>query len=418
MLAVLVVAMVPFGMPRAGQAFAQERVQRSRSILEFFGFNKPKKERLPVTAQKKRTKKVSALSAQRRKNTAVKSVRRSNIRGGIGSAAPASPGVLSADEPAVPALKLENSKSVLVVGDFMAGAVAEGLVEAFADSASVKIVEKWNGSSGFARKDHYDWAASLPALLAETKPSVVVIMIGTNDRQQMLVGGNREQVGSAAWNTEYESRVAAMAGALKAGGVPAIWVGQPALRSSQMTASMLAFNDVYRRNVTRVGGAFVDIWDGFVDENGIFQQSGPDLNGLPARLRASDGISFSKAGKRKAAFYVEKPLRQMLGESSLPAILSPPGPTAADFIGPLLPMPVVITRTDPIAINDPGLDGGTELLGAVPSTLRSPQDLLFKRGIAPKPQPGRVDDFTWKDPNLADAEPADNEAPQQTGATR
>ena len=76
-----------------------------------------------------------------------------------------------------------------------------------------------------------------------------------------------------------------------------------------MTASMLAFNDIYRRNIESVGGSFVDIWDGFVDENGVFQQTGPDMNGLPARLRGSDGISFSKAGKRKAAFYAEKPLR-------------------------------------------------------------------------------------------------------------
>ena len=412
--------------PLAASAQAQERSSRSPSILEFFGFKRAKPVRPPAKTVK-RAKQVSksvAVKPQRRKTPGVRQAAKRTVRGSAASAPVEGLRFDTADAPAEPIAKLDTAKSVLVVGDFMAGALAEGLIEAFETSANVRIIEKWNGSSGFVRSDFYDWPASLPAIIAEVKPAAVIIMLGTNDRQQLLADGERVTQGTPAWSAEYEKRVRAMAEALKAGGAPAVWVGQPALRSSQMTASMLAFNDIYRRNIEAAGGVFVDIWDGFVDETGAFQQMGPDMNGLPARLRGSDGISFSKAGKRKAAFYVEKPLRLLLNETGLPAIAALPKSGTAGFIGPMLPAPVVIVRTDPISLNDPQLDGGTELLGAAPAPARpagakSPRDQLVEDGIAPKAQAGRVDDFTGRQPvEAASDESLPSQDSDQTAATK
>lgn len=392
-------------------AIAQERVQRSPSIFEFFGLGKPKPEKVEPAPKKKFKKSANVRASTKRKKQ--KTADPSIVRGGAST----TPLELAT----VPVDKLPNAKTVLVVGDFMAGGLAEGLVNAFSDNAGVQIVEKWNGSSGFVRSDFYDWPANMPALLSEVRPSVVIVMIGANDRQQMKVGENRELVGTPAWISEYEKRVTSMASVLKAGGVPSIWVGQPAFRSNQMSTSMTAFNDIYRKNIESVGGVFVDIWDGFVDENGVFQQTGPDMNGLPARLRGNDGISFAKAGKRKAAFYVEKPLRQLLGDTGEPLSASLPSASSAGFIGPLLPAPVVVTRTDPISLSDPELDGGTELLGADPKPALlqngNPAGALRPNGSLAAPKPGRVDDFTWKKPQSEIVDQAEA-APESTGATR
>jgi uncharacterized protein len=397
--------------PVVDTATAQERVQRSPSILEFFGLVKPRPQKVAPPAKKRVAKRATTRVVKRKKS---KSANPSVVRGG-------EPSVIG-ELPAAPVVKLESAKPVLVIGDFMAGGLAEGLTEAFSDTAGITILEKWNGSSGFVRNDYYDWPASLPALLSETKPAVVVIMMGTNDRQQMKVADNREAIGTPAWTGEYEKRVAAFAAALKTSGVPAIWVGQPAFRSTQMSTSMTSFNDIYRKNVESVGGVFVDIWDGFVDEAGMFQQTGPDMNGLPARLRGGDGISFARAGKRKAAFYVEKPLRQLLGDAAAPALVSLPSPSSTGFIGPMRPAPVVITRTDPINLNDPELDGSTELLGSDPRPSTSglkkstPAIDKFAPG-ATRPKSGRVDDFTWNEPDLENIDKAETAAPDSTGAT-
>jgi uncharacterized protein len=423
LLAALLPALIVVGLSSypASQAYAQERVQRSRSILEFFGIRRAEPER-PRQVIKKRPRKPVIAKVQSRKKPKVKARTFARNPGRASAAATvAAPLLLGAPEADTgPVEKSATAKQVLVIGDFMAGAVAEGLVEAFEDNANVVILDRANGSSGLARDDFYNWPQNSGSLIAELKPSVVVVMLGINDRQQLRVGDERESVGTPAWNNEYTTRVVALADALKAGAVPVIWVGQPALRSTQMTASMIAFNDLYRKNTERIGGSFVDIWDGFVDEAGVFQQSGPDMNGLPARLRGSDGISLSKAGKRKAAFFIEKPLNQILGVTQSAPVAALPAPTAAGFIGPILPTPVVITRTEPMGINDPELDGGAELLGA---DLDAVGGQATPRGavsnpLSAAPKPGRVNDFRWRDDGQTTTDDTANVAPDRTGSTQ
>jgi hypothetical protein len=273
---------------------------------------------------------------------------------------PASPREAAAPTPAAVA-KADDARKVLVVGDFVAGGLAEGLEAAVEADASVEIVGRPNGSSGLVRDDYYDWPDSLAAMLDDIDPAIVIVMIGANDRQAMSVGGNSEAARSDAWLKEYERRAALIAEAVTAKDIPLIWVGMIPFRPSTMSADMLAFNDIYRKVAEAAGGQFVDVWDGFVDENGAFVASGPDMNGQPTQLRADDGINVTRAGKRKIAFFVEKPLQQALGSAPAPELV---------FFGPDLPAGFLdgpreqprIDRTQPVALFGAPTGGG-ELLG-------------------------------------------------------
>ena len=299
-------------------------------------------------------------------------------------------------QPATPAVeKAEDARRVLVVGDFLAGSLAAGLVEAGREDATVGVVDRSNGSSGLVRDDYYDWPGRIGTLLDEQTPVAVIVMVGSNDRQQMRVDGNREELRSDAWSKEYERRVGALAKAVRDRNLPLIWVGNLPFKSTAMSSDMIAFNDIYRRVVTDAGGEFVDVWDGFVDEAGAFVTNGPDMNGQPAQLRSSDGINVTRQGRRKIAFYVEKPLNRLLGSPSEPGLALPPDA----FEGPMPEgvSPAEIDRTIPVAIDDPELDGGAELLGAYVGPKdgepRTPAERLTLEGVAPDPQPGRADDF-------------------------
>jgi len=60
--------------------------------------------------------------------------------------------------------------------------------------------------------------------------------------------------------------------------------------------------------------------------------------------------------------------------------------------------PIVIDRTAPMLLSDPALDGGAELLGAVPPAKADPAlpgEKLMIEGKAPEASPGRADDFSW-----------------------
>lgn len=303
-------------------------------------------------------------------------------------------------EPETPIVeKTPDARVVLVVGDFLAGGLAEGLDTAFADNPAVRIVSRSNGSSGFVRDDFYNWPVEIKSLIDTEKPSVVVIMLGSNDRQQMRVGDVREQPRSENWTKEYERRTDALGKAIQDAKVPFLWVGMPAFGVAKMNSDMLAFNDIYHSAAQTHGGEFVDVWDGFVDENGAFVASGPDINGQPVRLRSDDGINVTKAGKRKLAFYTEKPLAKILGLAAPGSVTTVSAPAGAPVEAPKpAAAPVIVDRTAPMLLSDPALDGGTELLGAAPPAKADPNlpgEKLTVEGKAPTASPGRADDFSW-----------------------
>ena len=349
----------------AAPAGAQERVQR-KSILELlFGSPKRKVEEPQPTIRKP--------SATVRKKKPARTV-------------------VAAPEPAA-VEKLPDAKVVLVVGDFIGGSLGDGLITAFEATPGIRVERRTNGSSGIVRDDYYDWPAALPGLIAETRPTLVVVSMGANDRQQMTVAGNSEKFRSEAWTKEYEARVARIVALAREGGRPLLWMGMPPFQSSALTADMTTLNTLYRAGVEKAGGEFVDIWDGFVDEDGKFVISGSDINGQQVRLRGSDGINFTKAGKRKLAFYVEKEIRRLLGDAAAgPGLQS----DLKDLVVTAPPAEdAEITKTQPISLADPALDGGTALLGgsALKGNGKSLRDKLVEKGETANAPLGRVDDF-------------------------
>ena len=296
-----------------------------------------------------------------------------------------------------PVAKLDNARQILVIGDFLAGGLGDELATAFEQSPGVAVAEKSNGSSGIVRDDYYDWPQHLPPLLDEVKPAIVVVMIGANDRQALRIGNHSEKFRTDAWFKEYERRVHELAAIVTARKLPLLWVGLPSFQSPSMMTGAATLNTIYRSQVEKLGGEFVDIWEGFVDEEGRFIITGSDMNGQQARLRGSDGINFTKAGKRKLAFYVEKFARRHLGEMASPEMLRLDDSNLPE-LQTLAPTRANAVPVQPISLSDPELDGGKELLGASKppaSLVESPRDMLVRRGELPPAPQGRIDNYQY-----------------------
>lgn len=300
--------------------------------------------------------------------------------------------------------KREDARKVLVVGDFLASGLGEGLAEAFADVPGVVVVNRPNGSSGLVREDYYNWQQELPKLMDEVKPAAVIVLLGSNDRQQIELPGGSRRFRTEEWFAEYGRRASALAALSGARKVPLVWVGLPPFQSPSMTADAATLNGTLRSAAEKAGATFIDIWDGFADEAGKFVTTGSDINGKPARLRGTDGIGLSKAGKRKLAFYLEKPVKDLFGEAAdpvLPGELRLDTESLPDLISLSPSQPDLPTNTVPMAVTDPDLDGGDELLGARPAPSRpvlSPRDLLVERGELPAAPTGRADNARFGGP--------------------
>lgn len=363
----LSVISVSLGIPQI-EVYAQTKVKKqSKSILQILFGKKEKK----VVKKKVRTKKRRKASSSSAKNSAT---------------------VLD---------KVENAQVMLVMGDFMASGIADGLKTAYRKVPNITVSKKTSGSSTIVRPDYYNWPEKSVEWITEFRPNTVVFNIGSNDRQDMKVSGLTVEFGKEDWWIEYRRRVAELVSTIRSQNVNLLWVGVPSFKYKKMTADILAFNGIYREEVEKVGGVFVDIWDGFVDVEGNFIYTGSDINGQQVRLRSSDGINLTTAGKRKIAFYVEKPAKRFLDNTLNPFSNSYDGfiASAPTTLEPARD-PRLATRTKVYAFTDPELDGGDIMLGVdqiLPDFKeKSPLDQLVKNGVAATAPDGRADNFAWK----------------------
>ena len=196
------------------------------------------------------------------------------------------------------------------------------------------------------------------------------------------------------WEQIYSRRIDETIAALKSKGVPVFWVGMPAIRGTKSTADMVYLNDLYRGRAEKAGAIYIDVWDGFVDENGKFTTFGPDFEGQNRRLRSADGVFFTKYGARKLAHYVEREIRRYMsnrGPIALPSGPIAPAPSDGRPAERPLAGPVVALTTTPA--NSDALLGGTGGSGnsygdALASRVLVKGETLY----APY---GRADDFVW-----------------------
>ncbi|MDQ8726759.1 SGNH family hydrolase [Bradyrhizobium sp. LHD-71] len=201
---------------------------------------------------------------------------------------------------------------------------------------------------------------------------------------------------SERWIELYKKKIDDMIGVLKTKGVPVLWVGLPALRGQRATSDMLFLDQLYRESASKAGITYVDVWDGFVDEAGRFMLHGPDFEGQTRRLRTGDGVFFTRAGARKLAHYVDREIKRLLANRTLPVALpSDPG-TPDTNIKPGAPAPRPLAG--PIVPLVASSLGTNELLGGA-GTRPAAIDALAARALI-KGEPlsapgGRADDSTW-----------------------
>jgi hypothetical protein len=319
------------------------------------------------------------------------------------------------------------------------------------------------------RSDSYDWVQSARDLLGPEKPDFVVMIIGLSDRvpireraaaraaarpgqgsqpnqpaqqgqqkpqtqqgQQGEQGQQQNQAQDAEgatkpeqpaaeagpttaathefrsekWGDLYAKRVDDTIAALKSKGVPVLWVGLPPIRGARARTDLAYLNDLYRARAQKAGIIYVDVWDGFVDEDGNFSLRGPDYNGQIRQLRSVDGLYFTKAGALKLGHYVEREIQRLMTVRATPVALpapepQQPAPTAKPgtpaprpVAGPIVPLTGTTTAPEDLAGSGPSRSASTP----DPVAAR----VLVRGESSPAPS-GRADDFSWPRPDADEA---------------
>lgn len=192
---------------------------------------------------------------------------------------------------------------MLVVGASLADEMATGLRWHLRDNPTIKISDHTKAATGLVRDDVYDWQATLEKLLTERSPDIVVVSLGGNDRQAMVVDGERHGRFSLLWRIEYFKRLERFMRTLTSRVEHVYWVSLPVVRSTEMTDHYQRLNDYVQRIGAQTGVRFIDMFDRFKGDDG-FTAFGNDVNGNRTRIRDRDGIHFSMDGAKVMGKFV------------------------------------------------------------------------------------------------------------------
>lgn len=313
--------------------------------------------------------------------------------------------VASPDAPAgAPPVAAKSAPTAFaaVFGDVIAEELAGGLEQAFADQPELAVRRHVKPNGGLVRADYFDLVEEAKKAVSSEEITYAVIDVGVNDRQPFLDARDAKPL-SPAWTARYGERVDALLAPFKARKIPVYWVGLAPSESEAASDDHTALNALIKERVEAAGGTYVDVWDGFVDEDGEYEAEGPQLDGQVGPLRLDDGVRFTEAGARKLAHYVEREIRKVYtpkgpSADAIAGAVAPEGDPQSAALGPgaARPRPIaspLVVLTAPRRAENGALAASA---AAIPARDASPDaERVLVNGEAPVAEPGRLDDHRW-----------------------
>lgn len=320
-----------------------------------------------------------------------------------------------AAQPAPAAVDENHITEILTIGDAIGGGLGAGLARVTEPGGDYDVSIRFNEESGLARPEVYDWAATVPKILEGNAYDVIVVMLGSNDRQTIRDGDMRYDFGTPEWTATYTAQANLLLDRLAASGARVIWVAPPPMRDPEYDAAMKTIAALQKDLVEKRGMTFLDLRRDFTNPDGTYTDSTTDGQANIIKLRGRDGISFFKAGNN------------LMGEKVLAAIsagetVEPSQPvektsrldspqankTDSEVMSDTVPLfGQAVMDAEPYTVQPQGVTANAILLAAgdlgpeaALKTLRdiaptgSGAEKLFKLGSPQAAPAGRPDDFT------------------------
>ena len=309
-----------------------------------------------------------------------------------------------------PHIAPKDTYQIFVFGDSLAGGLMSGMTRAAVGDETVSVNGRFKEDSGLARPEFYDWNEAVPRIVASNTVDIAIVMIGSNDAQSIRDGELRHNLGTPEWAERYAAEIRKIVGHLKQEGAAVYWVELPGMAQAAYDDSIKQITAIQAAEAKALGIKFISVRKLFARPDGSYTDSGPDINGKVVRLRSRDGVHFLRDGNTRLGAMVLDIIRKDIAANG--------GTRSADTAGESGPAFGQTGGAAAIAV-DSAQDAATELLalpkadsaGTPLPAGQQPQNLsdlarmagegssahaLFAKGQAPKPQPGRFDDFSYK----------------------
>ena len=204
----------------------------------------------------------------------------------------------------------EEPLKLWIGGDSVVKVLGEAVVRQATESGLLEPVLEPQLSSGLTNERFFDWPREFDRLAKEDDPhEVFVVMFGANDGQGIITPEGKvfQEAGEPGWLVEYRRRVAGVMDILKAEERLVVWVGQPIMRSDDLSDLMAKMNAIYREEAAkRPWVKFLDLWPLFSTPDGEYDDAVVDDDGEEKVVRHPDGVHLVREGGERAARHILK----------------------------------------------------------------------------------------------------------------
>ncbi len=228
-----------------------------------------------------------------------------------------------------------------VGGDSITQTLGASLQRVIATTGVFTSTLDYHVSTGIARPDYFNWPEHLvKGVLPKDQPSILVMMFGANDGQNMTdLQGRALQRGSPEWLAEYRRRVAATMDLLKSptNDRLTIWCGPPPMGPGSKVKGMDEINYIISTEAsTRPWIQFFDTWPFFSDANFQYTLEAPNADGARRVLRQKDDVHMTVVGADRVSWAILNRISKLVDLSA--GRIAPPASEA--------PPPEIVERTE------------------------------------------------------------------------
>ncbi len=206
--------------------------------------------------------------------------------------------------------------NVLIVGDsMMMEGLGPTLQKALGKFSDLNVVRQGRYSSGLSRPDFYDWPQNIQRLIKEHNPHMIIVSLGANDTQDIVVNKKRHFIDSKSWERVYAIRALNFLETTIGDDREILWVSLPIMikmpyaKRTKIISKIQAEVSSYYENVE-----FLNI-EHLLTKNGAFTAHIMGENNKTIRLRSKDNIHVSTEGGHILTSYVlphaQKQLNQL-----------------------------------------------------------------------------------------------------------
>jgi hypothetical protein len=203
--------------------------------------------------------------------------------------------------------------TILEIGDSLGADLGEGLHVQLERNPAATLIVKTTLATGLTNAWYYNWPAHLKKFLSKYRPQVLIVFLGANDEQAMVVNGQAAPFDTRAWRSEYASNVSTVIKEAAAANCVVMWVGMPIMNPFGYRQKMQVINTIFSDASQKMPGAtFVPTWNFMADAKGSFRFNAR-VNGKLQPIRTADGIHLTYMGQNLLATYVVTQLRLNYG---------------------------------------------------------------------------------------------------------